>query len=231
MKQLLIGAIIAVFSITACSQTAKQEDLKINTKVDSVSYSIGLDIGKNFQRQDIEIEPKLLLQGINHAMADTSLLTDTEIRATMMNFQKEMRAKQQNKSKVAAEKNKAEADAFFKENKTKEGVITLPSGLQYKVLKSGNGKTPKLSSTVEAHYAGRLLDGTEFDSSYKRGKPLTTKVTGVIKGWTEILQLMKEGDKWEVYIPSDLAYGQRGSGPTIGPNAALIFDMELISVK
>ncbi len=231
MKQLLIGALIALFSITACSQTNKTENLDIVSKVDSVSYSIGLDIGKNFKRQDIEITPALLLQGINHALADTSLLTDAQIRSTMMNFQREMREKQQNKSKLVAEKNKAEAEAFFKENKTKEGVITLPSGLQYKVLKSGNGKTPKLSSTVEAHYAGRLLDGTEFDSSYKRGKPFTTKVTGVIKGWTEILQLMKEGDKWEVYIPSELAYGERGSGPTIGPNAALIFDMELISVK
>ena len=109
--------------------------------------------------------------------------------------------------------------------------MALKKGLQYKVLKSGNGKSPKLSSTVEAHYAGRLLDGTEFDSSYKRGQPFSTKVTGVIKGWTEILQLMKEGDKWEVYIPSDLAYGERGSGPTIGPNSALIFDMELITVK
>jgi FKBP-type peptidyl-prolyl cis-trans isomerase FklB len=149
----------------------------------------------------------------------------------MMNFQVAMREKQQNKMKEASEKNKAEAEAFFAENKNKEGVITLDSGLQYKVLKSGNGKSPKLSSSVEAHYAGRLIDGTEFDSSYKRGKPQAFKVTGVIKGWTEILQLMKEGDKWEVYIPSDLAYGERGSGPTIGPNAALIFEMELISVN
>lgn len=231
MKQFFIGAIVTIFSITACSQTTTNEDIKISSTVDSVSYSIGQDIGKNFKRQNIDVNPALLLQGINHAMADTSLLTDEEIRSTMISFQKDLREKQQNKNKMLAEKNKKEAEAFFKENKTKEGVKTLPSGLQYKVLKSGKGKSPKLSSTVEAHYVGKLLDGTEFDNSYKRGAPLTTKVTGVIKGWTEILQLMKEGDKWEVYIPSDLAYGPRGSGPKIGPNAALIFDMELISVK
>jgi FKBP-type peptidyl-prolyl cis-trans isomerase FklB len=142
-----------------------------------------------------------------------------------------MREKQQNKNQIAAEKNKAEEEAFFAENKTKAGVITLESGIQYKVFESGNGKSPKISSTVETHYRGRLLDGTEFDSSFKRGQPASFAVTGVIKGWTEILQLMKEGDKWEVYIPSELAYGERGSAPVIGPNAALIFEMELIKVK
>ena len=169
--------------------------------------------------------------GIRHAQTDTAILSQEDIQAVMTRFQIEMRDKQQTKNSAVGEKNKAEADAFFVENKTKEGVVTLESGMQYKVLKSGSGKSPKLSSTVDAHYAGRLLDGTEFDSSYKRGAPFNTKVTGVIKGWTEILQLMKEGDKWEVYIPSDLAYGPRGSGPTIGPNAALIFEMELVSVN
>ncbi|MCB9211205.1 MAG: FKBP-type peptidyl-prolyl cis-trans isomerase [Ignavibacteriales bacterium] len=231
MKQILIVSFITLFSIIACSQTTSDSDLKMTTAKDSVSYSIGLDIGNNFKRQEIEIEPAILLQGIKHAMADTSLLSEQDLQAVMTNFRKQLREQQQAKNEQAALKNKEEADKFFAENKTKEGVITLESGLQYKVLKSGNGKTPKLSSTVEAHYAGRLLDGTEFDNSYKRGAPFQTKVTGVIKGWTEILQLMKEGDKWEVYIPSDLAYGPRGSGPTIGPNAALIFEMELISVN
>jgi len=231
MKQILVVLLTIIFSVIGCSQTNTDKELPITSKVDSVSYSIGLDIGENFKKQDIEIEPKLMLQGIMHAMSDTSLLTDEEIQLVMTNFQMEMRDKQQNEMKVSAEKNKTEAEAFFAQNKTKEGVVTLESGLQYKVLKSGNGKSPKLSSTVETHYAGRLLDGTEFDSSYKRGTPFSTNVAGVIPGWTEILQLMKEGDKWEVYIPSDLAYGERGSGPTIGPNAALIFEMELISVK
>ena len=231
MKQILIVAISLLISIIGCSQTNSDGNSPISTNIDSVSYSIGQDIGKNFKKQDIEIDPKIMLQGIVDAMADTSMLTDAEIQKVMTNFQVAMREKQQNKMKEASEKNKAEADAFFVENKNKEGVVTLESGLQYKVLKSGDGKSPKLSSTVEVHYAGRLLDGTEFDSSYKRGKPFSTSVTGVIKGWTEILQLMKEGDKWEVYIPTELAYSERGSGPTIGPNAALIFEMELISVN
>jgi FKBP-type peptidyl-prolyl cis-trans isomerase FklB len=230
MKQLLLF-ISATVLIISCDQSQKGKEVDITTKKDSVSYSIGIDIGKNLKRQNVEIEPNALLQGLMDAQADSSKLTDEEIMAVMTNFQKEMREKQQNKNKIAAEKNKAEAEAFFAENKNKEGVITLESGMQYKVLKSGDGKSPKLSSTVEAHYSGRLLDGTEFDSSYKRGQPFSAAVTGVIKGWTEILQLMKEGDKWEVYIPSDLAYGERGSGPTIGPNAALIFEMELIKVK
>ena len=231
MKQILVIAISLLISVIGCSQTAPNENSPISSKIDSVSYSIGQDIGKNFKKQDIEIDPKIMLQGIVDAIADTSLLTDEEIQKVMMNFQVAMREKQQNKMKEASEKNQTEAEAFFAENKNKEGVVTLESGLQYKVLKSGDGKSPKLSSTVEVHYAGRLLDGTEFDSSYKRDKPFSTSVTGVIKGWTEILQLMKEGDKWEVYIPSELAYGERGSGPTIGPNAALIFEMELISVN
>jgi FKBP-type peptidyl-prolyl cis-trans isomerase FklB len=231
MKQILIVALSVFISVVGCSQSGSDKDLAISSKIDSVSYSIGLDIGKNFKAQDIEITPEIMLMGIRHAIADTSLLSDEDIKAVMTKFQIEMREKQQNKNSLVGEKNKADAEAFFAENKNKDGVVTLESGLQYKVLKSGSGKSPKLSSKVDAHYAGRLLDGTEFDSSIKRGTPSTFSVTGVIKGWTEILQLMKEGDKWEVYIPSDLAYGPRGSGPTIGPNAALIFEMELISVK
>lgn len=230
MKQIML-IISAAILLLSCDHGNGRKEADITDKKDSVSYSIGIDIGKNLKRQEIEIEPNVLLQGLMDAQSDTSKLTDEEMMVVMTNFQKEMREKQQNKNNIAAEENKAEAEAFFAENKNKEGVITLESGLQYKVLKSGSGKSPKLSSSVEAHYSGRLLDGTEFDSSYKRGKPFTASVTGVIKGWTEILQLMKEGDKWEVYIPSELAYGERGSGPIIGPNAALIFEMELIKVK
>lgn len=230
MKKILVLMLVGLFSFTACSQTANK-DVKLSSQSDSVSYAIGIDIGKNFKKQNIEITPSILKQGIEDALADTSFLTQDEMQSVMMNFQNSMREKQQAKGKISSEKNIKEAEAFFIENKAKEGVKTLENGLQYKVLKSGSGKTPKLSSRVETHYAGRLLDGTEFDSSYKGGKPISFAVTGVIKGWTEILQLMKEGDKWEVYIPSDLAYGERGSPPVIQPNAALIFVMELISVK
>ncbi|MCB9206509.1 MAG: hypothetical protein H6611_04170 [Ignavibacteriales bacterium] len=149
MKQILIVSFITLFSIIACSQTTSDSDLKMTTAKDSVSYSIGLDIGNNFKRQEIEIEPAILLQGIKHAMADTSLLSEQDLQAVMTNFRKQLREQQQAKNEQAALKNKEEADKFFAENKTKEGVITLESGLQYKVLKSGNGKTPKLSSTVE----------------------------------------------------------------------------------
>ena len=231
MKQILIVGLLVFISIVACSQTNNIEDVKLTTKADSVSYSIGLDIGKSFKAQEIDYVPEVLLAGIVHAVSDTSLLSDEDIKTVMMNFQKEMQEKQQNKMQNVAGNNKTEADAFFAENKNKEGVITLASGLQYKVLKSGSGKSPNANSTVTAHYAGRLLNGTEFDNSYKRGEPFTTKVNEVIKGWTEILQLMKEGDKWEVYIPSELGYGARGTQGSIGPNAALIFEMELISVN
>ncbi len=231
MKKILITIILLFVAITGCSQTNSGKRAKIESQTDSVSYSIGIDIGKNFKKQSIDISAEVLKQGIVDALADTSYLTDGEMRNVMVNFQKSMAKKVQEKNKVAAEKNKAEADAFFKENKTKKGVVTLESGLQYKVLKSGKGKSPKLSSTVVTNYSGKLLDGTEFDSSFKRGTPFTTKVTGVIKGWTEVLQLMHEGDKWEVYIPADLAYGERGSPPVIGPNQALIFTLELLSVK
>lgn len=230
MKQISIVGLLVFLSIVACNDTMNIDDVKLTTKTDSVSYSIGLDIGKSFKMQGIEFDSKALLAGITHAAADTALLTVDEVKSIMIKFQQEMQQKQQAKMLDASTKNKAEADAFFAENGKKEGVVTLPSGLQYKILKSGNGKTPTAKSTVEAHYAGRLLDGTEFDNSYKRGEPFKTSVTGVIAGWTEILQLMKEGDKWEVYIPSDLAYGERGTQGSIGPNAALIFEMELISV-
>jgi FKBP-type peptidyl-prolyl cis-trans isomerase FklB len=231
MKQMLIVVLFVFMYIIGCSQTNQIDDAKIATKIDSVSYSIGLDIGKNFKRQEIEIEPLVLLKGIQHAMADTSLFTDSDIQKVMTILRQDMREKQMNKMKVVGDKNIEEAGKFFAENKNKEGVFTLPSGLQYKILKSGNGATPMASNKIVAHYSGKLLDGTIFDSSYENGTPLEIGVTEVIKGWTEALQLMKVGDKWELYIPSDLAYGSRGSGPQIGPNAALIFELELLDVK
>jgi FKBP-type peptidyl-prolyl cis-trans isomerase FklB len=142
-----------------------------------------------------------------------------------------MMAKQQELAKIVGEKNQKEGEAFLAENKKKEGVITLPSGLQYKVIKAGSGNKPKATDTVSVHYQGTLVNGTEFDSSYRRGQPVSFPVNGVIPGWTEALQLMEAGAKWQIVIPSNLAYGDRGAGPQIGPNATLIFEIELISIQ
>ncbi|MCJ7833279.1 MAG: FKBP-type peptidyl-prolyl cis-trans isomerase, partial [Deltaproteobacteria bacterium] len=158
------------------------------------------------------------------------LLSEEEMRTVMTAFQKEISEKQAEKTKVLGEKNKKEGETFLAENKKKEGVKILTSGLQYKVVKEGTGKKPKATDKVTTHYQGTLIDGTEFDSSYKRGEPAAFPVNGVIPGWTEALQLMKVGSKWQLFVPSKLAYGERGAGPKIGPNAVLIFTVELLSI-
>ncbi|MBA9079400.1 FKBP-type peptidyl-prolyl cis-trans isomerase [Rufibacter quisquiliarum] len=196
-----------------------------------ISYIIGRDMAANFKKQGIDIEPESLLFGLKEALAGTpSKLSQEEVQSSMMQLQLQMQEKQQANAGAAGEQNKKEGEAFLQENKGKEGVNTLPSGLQYQVLASGSGKTPSGSSNVTTHYHGTLIDGTVFDSSYERGEPATFPVNGVIAGWTEALQLMKEGDKWRLYIPSNLAYGARGAGADIGPNATLIFDVELLQV-
>jgi FKBP-type peptidyl-prolyl cis-trans isomerase FklB len=204
----------------------------LTTEKEKVSYSMGVDIGKRLKQQSIDFDPDLFAKGLKDVYGGgETLLTDQEIKETLTTFQKTLIAKQTEMRKQQGEKNKSEGDAFLAGNKKKGGVITLPSGLQYTVIEEGTGKTPKATDTVVTNYRGTLIDGTEFDSSYKRGKPATFPVNGVIKGWTEALQLMKEGAKWKLFIPSDLAYGERGAGNSIGPNATLIFDIELISVK
>ena len=204
----------------------------LKTQKDKVSYSIGLDIGTNFKKQSIEIDPDLLARGIRDAISDGKhLLSDEEIRAVMTAFQQEMQAKAATRVKELGDKNMKEGEAFLTGNKKKEGVVTLPSGLQYKVITAGNGKKPKSSDTVTTHYRGTLIDGTEFDSSYKRGQPASFPVNGVIAGWTEALQLMPVGSKWQLFVPTNLAYGPRGAGQTIGPNATLIFEVELLSIE
>ncbi|PID59010.1 MAG: hypothetical protein CR986_07345 [Ignavibacteriae bacterium] len=231
MKQALIVFLIIGLLFVGCNTHKNTTNIELKTNKDSVSYSLGNEYGKNFKLQKIEVNSMAFAMGMKDAYADTSMFSE-ELKTQILNaYQMEMRKKMEEANKETAEKNKAEAEKFFKENKEKEGVITLDNGIQYKVLKKGSGKSPTLSSTVKAHYTGKLLDGTVFDSSVKRGTPFETKLTGVIKGWTEILQLMKEGDKWEVYIPSELAYGSRGAGGQIGPNAALIFELELLSVN
>ena len=195
------------------------------------SYSVGASWGNSLKRQEVDFDLEMVMQGLREAFAGKCALTDEEVRASMAALNKEIRGKQEEKRKQQGEKNKQEAEKFLAENKAKEGVVTLPSGLQYKILSEGNGESPKPADTATVNYRGTLIDGTEFDSSYKRGQPSTFSVTGVIKGWTEALELMKPGAKWQLFIPSDLAYGERGSGQLIGLNAALIFEVELVSFK
>jgi len=214
------------------SQVNAEENLLLKKQKDKVSYIIGMEIGKNFKKQSIDIDPDILVKGIKDAISDGKpLLTEQEVQETMITFQKEMMAKQEELAKKLGEKNKKEGEAFLAENKKKEGVKTLPSGLQYKVIKAGTGEKPKLTDTVITQYRGTLIDGTEFDSSYRRGQPVSFPVTGVIPGWTEALQLMEEGAKWQLFIPPNLAYGERGAGRDIGPNATLIFEIELVSIQ
>jgi FKBP-type peptidyl-prolyl cis-trans isomerase FklB len=199
------------------------------TEMDKVSYAIGVQLGTNFKKQGIDIVIDKFILGLKDATAGKKLeLTDAEIQQTMMAFSQRMMAKQKEKQKVDAVKNIAAGKAFLAANAKKEGVKVLPSGLQYKVIKKGTGKTPTAADKVKTHYRGTLIDGTEFDNSYKR-EPAVFGVVKVIKGWTEALQLMKEGDKWELYIPSNLAYGERGR-PKIPANSTLIFEIELLEI-
>ncbi|WZP00598.1 FKBP-type peptidyl-prolyl cis-trans isomerase [Isosphaeraceae bacterium EP7] len=203
-------------------------EAELKTKV---SYGIGLDFGKKFKAQGADIDPDQFVKGLKDGLAGTkAALTDEEINEAFKAFSAAMQTKAQATMAAVAGKNKKEGEAFLAANKSKEGVKTLPSGLQYKVLKNGTGKTPKATDTVSAHYAGRLLDGTEFDSSIKRGEPADFPVNGVIPGWIEALQLMKVGSKWQLFIPSEMAYGERGQA-TIPPNSVLIFDVELLGIQ
>jgi FKBP-type peptidyl-prolyl cis-trans isomerase FklB len=203
------------------------------TTKQKASYAIGMNWGTGLHRQGIDVDSAALIQGMKDALAGgKTLLTEDEARSALMQLQKEMQEKQQAKAAQEGEANKKEGDAYLAANKTKEGVVTLPSGLQYKILKEGSGPKPAATDSVVCNYKGTLINGTEFDSSYKRGEPATFPVTGVIKGWTEALQLMPVGSKWQLFIPPDLAYGPRGTpGGPIGPNATLIFEVELISIK
>jgi FKBP-type peptidyl-prolyl cis-trans isomerase FklB len=205
----------------------------LTTTKQKASYAIGMNWGTGLHRQGIDVDNPALIQGMKDALAGgKTLLTEDEARSALMQLQKEMQEKQQAKAAQEGEANKKEGDAFLAANKTKEGVVTLPSGLQYKILTPGTGPKPTASDSVVCNYKGTLINGSEFDSSYKRGEPATFPVTGVIKGWTEALQLMPVGSKWQLFIPPDLAYGPRGTpGGPIGPNATLIFEVELISIK
>jgi len=209
-----------------------EENTVLKTQRDKVSYGIGMEIGNSLKSQSIDIDSDILARGVKDMLSGKKpLMTDQEFRETMTNFKNEMMAKQMERMKEIAEKNKKEGEAFLDENKKKEGVVTLPSGLQYKVIKEGAGEMPKATDTVTVSYRGSLINGTEFDSSESHGQPATFKVNGVIPGWTEALQLMKTGSKWQLFIPSALAYGDRGVGREIGPNSTLVFDVELLSIE
>jgi FKBP-type peptidyl-prolyl cis-trans isomerase len=207
--------------------------LKLETQTQKVSYALGMGLGKNLKRDGVEIDPAILLRGLKDALAGNKLLlTDEEGRAAITALQTEIRNREAEKAKALAEENKKKGDAFLAENKTKEGVVTLPDGLQYKIITQGAVPKPTADDTVVCNYRGTLIDNTEFDSSYKRGKPLTIPVGRVIKGWTEAMQLMPVGSKWQLFIPPDLAYGPQGApGSPIGPNSTLVFEVELLSIE
>jgi FKBP-type peptidyl-prolyl cis-trans isomerase FklB len=227
MKRLIIllGAVL-IASIGLAEDKPQLKDQK-----DKASYSIGYDIGDSFKKQKIELNLDGLISGLKDALAGKDAALPKEEREKVLQaFQKEMMEKQMTASKEAASKNAAEGAKFLEENKKKEGVKTTASGLQYKVIKEGSGPSPKETDTVVTNYRGTLIDGTEFDSSYKRNEPATFQVNRVIKGWIEALQLMKPGAKYQLFIPAALAYGERGAGQTIGPNATLLFEVELLSI-
>ncbi len=206
--------------------------LTLTTPKDKFSYALGMNLGTSLHRQSVPVDPSILLRGLKDSLAGgKTLLTEDQAKAALAEVQNDLRKKQQEQMQAAGETNKKEGEAFLAANKSKDGVVALPSGLQYKILTQGTGPKPTAADTVVCNYRGTLLNGTEFDSSYKRGQPATFPVGGVIKGWTEALALMPVGSKWQLFIPAQLAYGERAPGPEIGPNSTLIFEVELLSIQ
>jgi FKBP-type peptidyl-prolyl cis-trans isomerase FklB len=211
---------------------AKKGTLELKTTRDQASYAIGQNIGRSIQNDGLELNVAALVQGLMDALNGAQAkLTPQQAQAALESLGRDMDTRRAERARVEGEKNKKEGDTFLAANKSKQGVVTLPSGLQYTILKSGNGPTPKLNDRVKTHYHGTLISGKVFDSSVERGEPITFPVGGVIRGWTEALQLMKVGDKWKLFVPSELAYGPGGAGADIGPNAVLIFEVELLGIE
>lgn len=231
MKMKLVAAAamgLAMSTTMAIADTAAV----LTTDNDKLSYSIGADLGKSFKKQGIEISPTAMTRGLQDGLSGTQLLlTEEQMKEVLNKFQKDLMAKKSAEFSKKADENKAKGDAFLSQNKGKEGVVSLPSGLQYKIIEKGNGAKPAKDDAVTVEYTGRLIDGQVFDSTDKTGKPATFKVSQVIPGWTEALQLMPAGSTWEVYVPASLAYGSRSVGGPIGPNETLIFKIRLIAVK
>ena len=240
MKTVKLLPFVAGIALMACDNQSSQsvEEATLETQPQKLSYLMGIDNGSNVKNMQIELDEAAFIRGFKDGVAGREpLLSQEQIEATVRAFQENMQAKQEEAQKAAeeaftieSEANEKEGEAFLAENGVKEGVETTESGLQYKIISEGTGPLPTVDSTVEVHYAGKLLDGTEFDSSIKRGVPAQFGVTQVIAGWTEALQLMPEGSKWELYIPASLAYGPGGTGP-IGPNSTLIFEVELLKAN
>jgi FKBP-type peptidyl-prolyl cis-trans isomerase FklB len=213
------------------AEAAPAPEQVLKTPKEKVSYAFGMAFGRNMKAQGIDLDPDTFVKAYKDTIANAKpVMTDEEAQAAVTEFQTEIMAKKQEEMQKAGEENKKAGEAFLAENKKKEGIQTLPSGLQYKVVKDGTGKKPTANDKVTVNYKGRLLDGTEFDSSYKRNEPATFPVSGVIPGWTEAMQLMKTGSAWEIYIPAKLAYGEAGAGGVIPPNATLVFEVELLSI-
>jgi FKBP-type peptidyl-prolyl cis-trans isomerase FklB len=223
----IAAAVLSVVSVTAFAA----DDIKLTSQEDKLSYTIGVDLGTNFKAQEIEIDTDVLLRGIQDALQDkTLLLSDEEMDTTLQQFQEELLAKRAERFEELAKENETAGSKFLAANKTKKGVKTTDSGLQYRVVKAGTGKSPTESDVVTVEYTGKLIDGTVFDSSERSGQPATFTLSQIIPGWQEALQMMKEGGEWEVFIPAELAYGSSGFG-VIGPNETLIFNIKLISVE
>lgn len=234
MKTQLILAAATLTLLAGCKQAGQDAaDITLETEQQKVAYGMGLSLGTRLAQEPMDIDVDAFNLGIRHALkGEEALMTQEEVASTLQAFQQQQMAKRQEEMMQLADKNKAEGDAFLAENAAKEGVMTTESGLQYKVITEGTGDKPSAEDVVEVHYKGTLIDGTEFDSSYKRNSTVKFPVGGVIPGWTEALQLMPVGSKWELYIPSDLAYGPGGTGGgPIGPNATLIFEVELIGIQ
>jgi len=213
------------------AQVNAQEPAVFKTPKEKVSYGIGVEMARNFKRQGIEVDPDLLVKGLRDTLSgEKLLLSEDDLSATLKGFAEELRQKQAQAAKLAAEENKKAGEAFLAENQKKEGVVTLPSGLQYRILKAGDGKQPTEADTVECQFRATRLDGTEFDSSQQVGKPVSFELKGAIPGWREALKLMPVGSKWQIVVPPQLAYGERSAGG-IGPNSTLIFEVELLSIR
>jgi FKBP-type peptidyl-prolyl cis-trans isomerase FklB len=217
---------------TSGASTGSTQSSTLMTDKDKASYALGMNIGQNMRKDALDLDPGIVAQGLKDALSGSkTLMTEAEAQQAFAKLRNEVIAKKQAAMQQAGEANKKAGDQFLAANKPKEGIVTLPDGLQYKVLKEGTGPKPKATDTVEVNYRGTLLDGSEFDSSYKRNQPETLGVNQVIKGWTEALQLMPVGSKWQLFIPPDLAYGPNGAGNAIGPDSTLIFEVELLSIK
>ncbi len=232
MKRVILFSFVLGFLLFPACKKVKVEKTALQTQKEKASYAIGFDIGKNLKRFSEDVDLERLIQGMKDGVSgQKSLLTDEETKNTLTEFQQTLMKKEIERRKELAIKNKVEQEKFLAENAKKEGVVTTASGLQYRILKEGKGPKPTLEDTVKVHYRGTLINGQEFDSSYKRGEPVSFQLKTMIKGWIEALQLMNEGSKWQIFIPSALAYGEQGAGDIIEPNSLLIFEVELLSVE